>query len=509
LRSKLALSESDLINFARERNIVTLAASRDDKGRTEQPQTLVARNLSDINSALNTARTDRIAAESRAHAQAGEFSPEVIQSGTIASLRAKRMEIAAEYDRLLVQFEPGYPGARALKQQMDSLDVAISREVGRIRGGRVATYNEALRRENELAAQVDSLKSKFDQQQRDTIQYNVLQREVDTNRQLYDSLLQRYKEIGLSGSVGATNIVIVDPAQVPGGPSAPSLSNHLFMALLTGLILANLAIFALEQIDSGVRSPDDIERLFKLPLLGNTPKCEGDILAQLDDPKSAFSESCQSIRAVLAFATSHGLPQTLLVTSAQPGEGKSTTTLAIAMAVSRSGKRVLLIDADMRSPSAHKLLGCSNEKGFSNLLTGDGFSSQTILDTRVNGLSVLPAGPKPPSTAELLSIDRLSVLFETLRQQFDHIIIDAPPIQGMADSPILGAAVEGTAFIIEAEKTTVRAIRHSLERLRLVNAHVVGAIVTKVDYKKHSLGYGYSYGYGYGYGYGSSDDEKA
>ena len=502
LRIKLARSESELINFARTRNIVALGVARDANGKTDEPQTLVARNLSALNSALMASRTERIAAESRARSALGENSSEALGSAAIAALRTKRLEAAAEYDRLMIQFEPGYPAARAVKQQIDSLDLAINREVARINGSRRSTYNEALKRESELATQVERLKGQFDQQQRDTIQYNIYQRDVDTNRQLYDSLLQRYKEIGLSGSVGATNIAIVDPAKVPGGPSAPRLPNYLLMAVLAALGLSVAAIFALEQIDNGVRSPDDIERLFKLPLLGNIPKSGGDLLTELEDPKSQISEASQSIRAVLAFATSHGLPKTLLITSAQEGEGKSTTALALAMGISRSGKRVLLIDADMRSPSVHMLVGCSNQKGFSNLLAGDEISPSLIIATQLSGLSVLPAGPKPPSTADLLSVDRLSQLFEALAERFDHIMIDAPPILGMADSPILGALVEGTVLIIEAEHTAVRDIRHSLERLRLVNAHVLGAIVTKVIYRKH-----YGYNYGYGYGYGKSDDE--
>ena len=505
LRIKLARSESELINFARDRNIVTLGGSRDANGKTEQPQTLVASNLASLNSALMTARTERIAAESRARSAIGENSSEALLSVPIATLRTKRLEIAAEYERLLIQFEPGYPAARALKQQMDNLDLAISSEVARINGSRRATFNEALRRETELAAQVERYKSQFDQQQRDTIQYNIYQRDVDTNRQLYDSLLQRYKEIGLAGSVGATNIAIVDPAKVPGGPSSPNLLSYLIIALLIAIVLSVASIFFLEQVDNGVRSPDDIERLFKLPLLGNVPKSVGDLNLELNDPKSQISEASQSIRAVLAFATNHGLPKTLLVTSAREGEGKSTTALALATAISRSGKQVLLIDADMRSPSVHKLMGLANERGLSNLLAGDNISTAFIVAQSGSGISVLPAGPKPPSTADLLSVESLSQLFAGLIERFDHIVIDAPPILGMADAPILGATVEGTILVVEAEATSIRDIRHSLERLRLVNAHVLGAILTKVVYRRH---YGYNYGYGYGYGYGNSDDNS-
>ncbi len=506
LRNRLARSESELINFARQRNIVALGSNRDAEGKTAQPQTLVASNLAALNTALVTARTERISAESRARTAAGASSTEVLQSATVSALRSRRSEVAADYARMLVQFEPGYPAARALKAQMDSLDAAINREISGVQGSRRSLYDEALKRERQLAAQVEGLKTQFDQQQRDTIQYNVYQREVDTNRQLYDALLQRYKEIGLSGSVGATNIAVVDPAKAPGGPSAPSLSSYLLLAIISGLGLSALAIFAVEQIDNGVRSPEDIEQFFKLPLLGNVPKTGGDVLDELSDPKSEVSEALQSARAVLSFSTSHGLPRSLLVTSAREGEGKSTTAYALAMAVARSGKRVLLIDADMRSPSIHRMAGFSNTNGFSNLLAGGDLASVQLEATKIKGLTIMPAGPKPPSSAELLSVDRLTQMLESLRQRFDYIVFDGPPVLGMADAPILGAAVEGTIFVIEAERTPVRAIRHGLERLGLVNAHVLGAIVTKIDYRNHRLGYGYSYGYGYGYGYGKNNE---
>jgi polysaccharide biosynthesis transport protein len=508
LRSKLAKSESDLITFAGQRGIVTLGPARSADGKTDAPQTLVATNLSALNTALMAARTERIAAESRARSPAGENSAEMLQNAAVSTLRARRTDVAAEYARVLVQFEPGYPTARALKAQLDTLDVAIRNEMRSVQGSRQVFYSEALKRENELAAQVNGLKAQFDQQQRDTIQYNVYQREVDTNRQLYDSLLQRYKEIGLSGSVGTTNIAIVDPAKAPGGPSAPNVSSYMIMALLAGVGLSIAAILGLEQIDSGVRSPDDIEQLFNLALLGNVPRTEGDVLTELDDPKSDASEAFQSARAVLSFSTSRGLPATLLVTSARASEGKSTSTYALAMAIARSGKRVLLVDADMRSPSIHKMIGCKNSSGLSNILTGEDVLATAIVSSKVKGLSVLPAGPKPPSTAELLSAETLGQIFERLQAKYDHVLVDGPPVLGMADAPIIGAATEAAVFVIEAEKTPIRAVKHALERLRLVNANVVGVIVSKIDYGRHGLGYGYGYGYGSGYGYDYGKDSS-
>lgn len=501
-RSKMEKSERDLINFGAERDIVKLSASRDASGRTEEPRTLVAANLEALNTSLVTARTERIEAESKARTPVGDSSSEVLDSPAIASLRAKRAELAADYARLMVQFERGYPAARAIKSQIDSLDTAIVREIRRINTSRQGRLAEAIKRENGLNAQVKALKVQFDQQQRDTIQYNIYQREVDTNRQLYDALLQRYKEIGVAGNVGATNLVIVDPAKRPGGPSSPNLQLNLMAALLVGLALAAAAVFALEMIDEGIRNPADVEQMLQLPLLGNVPQVKGDLKAALANIKSDLAEAYFTVRTTLAFTTNHGLPRSLMVTSAQPGEGKSTTALALATTIGRTGKRVLLIDADMRSPSVHKLIEIDNTRGLSNILAGEDNLVALIRETGIKGVSALPAGPTPPSAAELLSSDRLQLVLSMLQKHFDLLVIDAPPVIGLADAPLIGQAVEGCVFVIEAEHVAVRTIRSALQRLTASRNHVFGAVVTKVDYESHGYGYGYGHGQGYGYKYG-------
>ena len=422
------------------------------------------------------------------------FRAEVLQSGSVSGLRVKRAEAAAEYSRMLVQFEPNYPGAQAVKKQIDALDAAITNETARINRGRQTSYAEALKRENELAAQVDALKGDYLRQQQNTTQYNIYQREVDTSRQLYDGLLQRYKEIGIAGTVGVSNISIVDAAQVPDGPSSPSLPRNLAIAGLLGVALAAAAVFALEQLDDGVYSPEEVERLVHLPFLGSVPAVTGEPAEWLADPRSILSEAYFSVRATLALATSHGFPKTVVVTSTLPREGKTITALALATTLGRAGRTVLLIDADMRSPSVHTNVGIVNHAGLSNVLAGDDDFAKLIQPTSIKNVSVLAAGPQPPSAAELLSSDRLVAALAKLGLGFDHIVIDAPPVLGLADAPLLGRAVEGVVFVIKAEATTVRAARGALHRLG--DSHVLGAVVSQVDEKRFGHGYGYGYSYG-------------
>jgi polysaccharide biosynthesis transport protein len=498
-KTRLETSESELVNYASDKGIIALGSSKSADGKTEVQRTLVSSDLEALNSALAQATADRYASESRASQRSsGGSSTEALNNPAITSLRQKRAEIAAEYAKLMVQFEPGYPAARALSEQLKVLDNSIAREVGRVQDSRSSEYRAALGREAALKAKVESLKSSLDTQQRNNIQYNIFQREADTNRQLYEGLLQRYKEIGVAG-VGSNNISVVDVAQIPTSPSSPRSLLNLALALLAGIALAAAAIFALDQIDEGVREPNQISRQLQIPLLGSIPDVENDdTLAMIKDAKSDLSEAYLSIRSNLAFSTDHGVPRSIMVTSTRAAEGKSTTSYALATVLGRTGKSVLLIDADMRSPSVHDFFGKSNATGLSNFLAGDNDWQQLLQQSAFKGLSLIAAGPMPPSAAELLSSDRMLVLMKQLTEKFDHVIVDAPPILGLADAPLLSRAVEGTIFVVEAEGVSVRGAKTSLERLHSVQAHVLGAVLTKLH--RRDAGYGYGYGYGYVYG---------
>jgi capsular exopolysaccharide synthesis family protein len=503
LRTRLEESEREAVEYASNKGIVTLAKNESADGKTHTERTLISSDLEALNDALTKATADRIAAESRAHtSSANGTSTQALSNTAISALRQKRAEVAAEYAKMLVQFEPDYPAARALNQQIRTLDTSISREESRVVSSRSGEYSEALSRENNLRHQVGALKVRLDTQQRDSIQYNIYQREADTNRQLYDSLLQRFKEIGIAG-VGTNNIAIVDSAKIPTIPSSPNLPLNLALALLAGLGLAAATVFALDQIDEGLREPNQINRLLQIPLLGSVPNVEHEEARELlKDAKSNVSEAYLSIRSNLAFSTDHGVPRTMMVTSTRQAEGKSTTSLALATVLGRTGKRVLLIDSDMRKPALHKLVNSTNSDGLSNFLAGDNEWQRLVVVTPMKGVSIISAGPLPPSAAELLSSDRISILIKNALEHFDHIIIDSPPILGLADAPLLSRVVEGCVFVIEAEGVALRGIKAALGRLQSAHAHVFGAVLTKL--RRRQSGYAYDYADGYSYG----DDTK-
>lgn len=499
LRDRLEESERAVVTYASRQGIIRLDEARSPDGSTTTSRTLVGADLDALNQELNDAVAVRIRAESRLNSN-GDATIEAVSNDGLATMRRQRAEIAGEYQRQAVIFEPGYPGLQQLERQLASLDSAIARETSRISTSRRTEYREAVDAEQRLRDRVEALKGRLDEQQRDSIQYAIFQREADTNRQLYDALLQRYKEIGVAGTIGASNISIVQSAQVPLVPSGPSLIANMLLAILAGAVIAGAVVFALEHIDEGIRDPTQVQTLLNLPLLGQTPAVEGEVLEHLDDIKSHYYEAYFSIETNLSFATTHGFPRTMTVTSTQPAEGKSSTALALAVVLGRTGKRVLLVDADMRSPSIHEMVGRRNEVGFSNYLAGDDVWDHLLQDTAYRGVQIVSAGPQPPSAAELLSSGRLHQFVLESRQRFDHVIIDSPPVLGLSDAPLLARAVEGCVFVVRSEDSTLRAIRNSIARLRQIDAHIFGVVLTQL--RQRQGGYGYGYGYGYGRHYG-------
>jgi polysaccharide biosynthesis transport protein len=498
LRERLENSERQLVAYASNQRIINLPAASPNASAPAAERSIVAENLATLNNELTQAKADRIKAEARVRSGVGGAVTEALQNTAINSLRAKRAELSAEYQKLMVQFEPEYPAARALKSQIDQLDRAIGTEERRVSNSFTNTYRDGVQRERALSSQVEGLKGSLLDLRRRSIQYNIYQREVDTNRQLYDALLQRYKEIGVAGGVGVNNISVVDPADTPRRPSSPRLIVNMILASLAGLALSGAVIFLMEQTDDAVGDPGDLEQRLNIPLLGAIPKVnQGTAAESLEDRKSPLVEAYISVQTNLRFATKHGVPHSIAVTSTRPGEGKSTTSLALAVLLSRSGKRVVIVDGDMRSPSIHGLLSLDNKHGLSDYLAGTDDYKKLLKPVSSFGLVALTAGRLPPNAAELLTGDRLGTLIAALVTEYDHV--------GLADAPLIGSRVEGVVFAVQSHGVRTSLIRMALSRLESANTHVIGAILTHFESSRSGLAYGYDYGYGYGH----SDTVKA
>jgi len=502
-KQKLDESQRQLVGYATSEQIINLPSQGGGDGRTTSERPIVADDLAALNAALAQTTAERIQAEARLR-QSGSAgaSTEALRNIAINNLRQRRAELAAEYQRLMVQFEPEYPAAKAVQSQIDQLDKSIGREENRVSGSMQADYREAKDRETALLAKVNQLKSSFLDNRRRSIQYNIYQQEVDTNRALYDGLLQRFKEIGVAGGVGINNISVVDTADIPQRPSSPRLMINLLVALLAGVGLGALLAFGLEQMDEAIADPGEVERRLGLPLLGSVPKVRGDVEPRdaLLDRRSEIVDAYMAVQTNLAFATEHGLPRSFAVTSTRPAEGKSTTALALATTLTRADRKVILVDGDLRSPSVHLLGRVTHERGLSNFLAGDDDIPSLLFPMTDLGFTAMSAGPIPPNAAELLTGNRLAVLIDRLLQSYDHVVIDSPPVMGLADAPLIAARVEGVIYAVESHGIRSSLVKTALGRLASANARIIGAVLTKFEARR--AGYGYGNGYEYGYSYG-------
>lgn len=503
LKSRLEESERALVSFAQKENIVPNADGT----------SLVGQNLADLNASLAKAQDQRIRAEAR-WAQASKVSgaalpSDMLSDSILRTLQQQRAQLQGQYQQKLQTFKPDYPEMLSLKGQIGESTTQIENELKNIRSSVKAEYDATLGQEKMLETQLDELRRKTLEADRSSIQYNILKRDVDTNRQLYNALLQRYKEVGMAGGAKSSNISIVDRAEVPMSRFAPSLSRNIMLGFLLGAMLGVMIALLLEYLDDSLKTPQDIEQHLKLPVLGIIPKLTKQTPREaLADPRSAFSESYRSVRTALQFSTDSGVPKVLLITSPAASEGKSTSALTLAQNFVHLGKRVLLIEGDLRNPSLGKATGLVASDGLSSLLSGAKLLDHAVTKTDDPNLDVILSGPLPPSPTELLAGSRLVTLLMTAAEKYDQIIIDGPPVLGIADAPILANAAGGTLLIVRSGSSRISSAQAAIKRLRATRARLIGCLLTQYDAK--SSGYGYDYeGY---YAYGGSQkllDRKA
>lgn len=497
-KQKLEQSERQLIQYARQEEIVNI----DDR------QSLLSAQLTAMSAALTTAGAERIRYEqlsNQAQTTDGLGLPPILQNEAIGKLRDRRSQLESEYRQKLNIMKPAFPEMVLLKGRIEELDRQIKTNVDVIKASIRSQFVAAHDQEASLAKQVSALKAQVLELQDRSIGYNTLKREVDTNRQLYDGLLQRYKDVGIVGGVGTNNLSIVDRAEVPSARFSPSLSLDLLLYIALGLIGGIGGAFLLEYVDDTFKSPQDIETGLGLPVLGIIPLVKGERVL-LEHP--GVLEAYQSLRAALQFSTATGIPRSLLITSAQPGEGKSASAEILARKLAKVGCRTLLIDADLRNPSLHRRLKKDNRIGLSSYLAGASRTSDVLQSTGLKNLTFIAAGPLPPNPVELLVGPRMPSLLAAAAVKFDVVIIDSAPVIGLADAPILASIAEGTLLIVAS--TTRRGVaKAALKRLYQAHAQLAGVVFNKFDPSRAGYGYGYSYGGESYYGYGPAKPKLA
>jgi len=501
-RARLETSEKDLNQFSRAAGLIRVSGQT-ASGSGESTLSVTNDALVQLNNSASLATAQRVSAEDQWKTISNEpvlSVPEVLANPAIQTLIRQKAELQGQLAVEKSRHLDGYPTVQSLQAQIAELDARINSIGNSIKRSVYLEFESAKEKEGSLADQVQELRSSALSEQDRGVQYTVLKRVADTNRSLYDTLLERYNQLNATAGAASNNISLVDSAEVPDSPSSPKLVLNLLMALLIGMVLAGAFVVIRDYYDDTIRSPEDVERKLGLPLLGLIPVSE-DIDPDAADPKSTISEAYHSLVTSLTYSTSGGLPRTLAVTSAREGEGKTTSAHSVALDLARMGKSVLLIDADMRRPTLHRRIENSGHRGLSDILTGQATMDEVLQPSGQDGLTYVTALPIPPQPSILLGGDRFKQVLAEARSRFEVVVLDCPPMLGLSDTASIASNVDGVVIMIDASEFHRGVVKSALRRLALVNARVLGVVITKFDPKSSGGNYSY-YGYNY-YQYGN------
>ena len=514
MRAKVESADEALQAFCQKHGFVFL----DDKERNVSLQ-----RLSDLNDALAKAESERMAKEALyKQTKKGDFDsiPLILENKMIQDLRQQYLQLEVQYSKLAETFKPEYPELIRLKRQMETIQRRLNAEYSR--------YIHAIRNEYEFCLRKESLvRSAFEQQktvvtemQQKAIQYNILKREADTNRDLYKNLLQRMKEAGIQAGITASNIQVVDQAAVPTRPYKPNIPRKILYATVIGLLFGAALAFFLEYLDNTIKTSEDVEQIVRLPAFGMVPTISYEKRKQVErgkvypvelvtfgHPRSLLSEVYRNIRTSILLSFSERPPKTMVVSSPNPMEGKTTTAVNMAIAFSQLGSPVLIIDGDMRKPRIHKVFNGANGVGLSNFLSGNAELKSIIRSSNIPNLFYIPSGPIPPNPSELLGSNLFKNMLQFLGRSFEQIIFDSPPVLSFGDSLILSNSVDGVVLVVLSGKTPRETLHQSKNALHQVNAKILGVVVNQVEIGQTRYGY-YHYRYGNYYYYEQESSRK-
>ncbi len=528
LKIKLEKSEDELHAYAQANGLVYLEG---EKGSTEN---IMDERLRELQKELTEAQADRYQKESLYHlVSAGDYGalPGVFDNKVMQELTVKLADLERQKAELAPNFNPSYPKVKELQNQIDRTEQFLAQQRGQAARHIADQYLAAVRRES-------LVRQAFEEQQKQasvvaarSVQYNILKREVDTNKQLYEGLLQRLKEAGVSAGLKASNIRIVDQGVPPSRPVRPWILLNLALGIVLGLGSGLAAAFLQEHLDNTLKTPDDIERFLRLPALAFIPSSrplvngkngdhrllaraaasgngkaaagikEGTIgWARVDAKaleRSMLSEAFRGLRTSVLLSTASRPPRSLVVVSAQPSEGKTTVCSNLAIALAQLGKRVLVVDGDMRRPSLHDFFGLPNSAGLVNYLTGAEDWRGLVRPAGPAGLDCLLCGPIPPNPSELLSSARMQELAEEAVGEYGFVLVDSPPLLHVADGRILMTLAEGTILVVRGGTTPRELVYRAQAHIGGVGAHLIGVVLNDLDLRRE--GYYASYYYsGYG-----------
>jgi succinoglycan biosynthesis transport protein ExoP len=526
LRIKVQESEDQRIAYERKNQIWTL----DDKSN------ITTQRLADVNKALTDAQEERMKKEALFQfAKAGDIAdvPQLRDNPAFQALMQKRQAATAEYNDALSQYGPNFPRVVRLKAQLNDLDQLIQKENVNTLNHIEIDYRESLQRENMLVQALDQQKLEANTMAERMVEYNILKREAEASKNLYDGLMTKLKEVGISSALQSSNIRVVDPAMIPAYPSRPAKARNIALSFLVGLVGGIGLALMREYLDNTVKTPDDIETLARLPSLAVVPQFAGsngngkrkrllngistnghekriELVAQ-HLPKSQMSEAFRALRTSLLLSQPGRPPQVILVTSALPREGKTTAAANLAVTLAQLGDSTVLVDADLRKPGVGRLLNMASGKyaGLSSYLAGVSSLDLVIVPhPDIPNLAAIPTGPLPPNPADLLSSHKLADAIAELRTKFKFVVIDSPPIMAATDAVILSVQTDGVLLVVRSGETPKEAFTRTRDLLVSVKCHILGVVLNAVDSGAPDYYYSYRY-YPYSYGYGPQETPES
>ncbi len=533
LEQQLEVSESELIDYARRHSIVFI----------EERKNITTEKLAQLEQALTRAETERIHEQSRAmlledESRSGGGLPGSLTSRGYEELKATLTELRREHSRLLVTFAPEYPSVRRARRQIEELEKALGEEESRILDGVREGYTLAEQRERLLLQQVERQRALVNRLSDDFIQYNILRRDSETNRTLYEGLLQRLKEAGVSAGLRASNIAVLDRAEVPERPHRPRKPLNAALGLLSGLLAGVMAAFFQEHMNTVVRTPEQVEQMTGLSLLaviprGRSQSAEKVIVRPIEaqapaalkavaasgrgtasaldpttpkfqwEPEAALSEAYRTLRSSILLGCDDSMRR-ILITSSQPQEGKTTVSLNLACSLAQLGREVLLVDADLRRPNCARQLGIKARRGLTDYLQGLAEIDDVITATPVEGLHLAAAGRSHGLASDLLYSPRLAALLDVAAERFEHVIVDSPPSLVLSDARTISQMVEGVVLVV-SDQTEAGALLRTKQTFDETGVRLLGFVMNRVNLD--NLEYGYYRDYGYSYRY--SEDRES
>jgi capsular exopolysaccharide synthesis family protein len=493
-RKQVEASEQALQRYREQTDSVSL----------EEKQNIVVQKLADLNGAVTRAKTERIQKEA-AYNQiralqndraALDTFPAIVSNGFIQQQKSALADLQRQQAQLSDKLGPRHPDMMKIGLAIETAEAKIQGEIAKVVQAMRNDYQQSLAQERSLMNALDQQKQDALALNRKGIEYGVLARDAASNRQIFESLMQRTKETGISGELKTSNIRVVDAAETPRRPVTPNTRVNLLLALFGGATLAIGLAFFFEYLDNRIKSPDEVKQHLGLPFLGMVPalfdKAIENPLINNGVPNN-FSESFRAVRTNLLFSSADEGSRSVVITSTGPGEGKTVVATNLAVALAQAGQRVLLVDADMRKPRVHIVFDKPQEPGLSNFLVGNAKASEAVQTTEVSGLWVMPAGLHTPNPAELLGSKRFKDFMASLSQHFDWVMVDTPPVMAVTDASVVAHFVTGVLFVVGAEMTSRHAGQRALDQLEHARAKFIGAVLNRVDLKHNSYYYSQYY----------------